>query len=94
MHLLFVILFITCGKLSGRDSNITNNTPIGTVTCFSKRPSASWVLLITFPNMLVFSAICFIPSANTLSFFSFSDNRESKTELKSFFKEFYNKTKN
>lgn len=33
----------TCGKESGRDSNITKRTPIGTVTCFSTKPSANFV---------------------------------------------------
>ena len=30
---------ITCGKTSGRDSNITNNTPIGVVICFKFKSS-------------------------------------------------------
>ena len=33
----------TCGRESGRLSKITNNTPIGTVTCLRSKPSANFV---------------------------------------------------
>ena len=39
-----------CGKLSGRDSNITRRTPIGVVICFSMRPSARRVRRTTCPT--------------------------------------------
>lgn len=54
---------LTWGRQSGRDSKITRRTPIGVVTCFNSRPSASNVLLTTRPTMSeLWSAICFRPS--------------------------------
>jgi hypothetical protein len=39
-----------CGKLSGRDSNITRRTPIGVVICFNIKPSARRVRRTTCPE--------------------------------------------
>jgi hypothetical protein len=76
---------ITCGKLSGLDSNITKSTPIGTVTWLNTNSSLNFVHLNTFPRMFVFDAICFKPSANVSNFLLLNDKRPSKEELKSVF---------
>ena len=78
-----IFLIITCGKLSGLDSNMTNNTPIGTVTCCNIKSSVNLVHFNTLPSIFVFSAICFMPSASVLNFFSFIDNLDNKTGLNS-----------
>lgn len=68
----------TWGRLSGRDSNITRRTPIGTVICLSSNPSANLVLLKTRPTFSKeSSAICRRPALKDFNLPEERDNRES-----------------
>lgn len=68
----------TCGKLSGRDSKITNSTPIGTVICCSSRPSANLVRRSTRPTLFSESfAICRSPELRDFSLAVVRERRES-----------------
>lgn len=70
---------LTWGRQSGRDSKITRRTPIGVVTCFNSRPSASNVLLTTRPTMSeLWLAICFRPSWRVWSFLSLKTSLDTK----------------
>lgn len=72
---------LTWGRQSGRDSKITRRTPIGVVTCFNSRPSASNVLLTTRPTMSeLWSAICFKPSWRVWSFLSLKTSLDTKVD--------------
>lgn len=58
-----------CGKTSGRDSKITNRTPMGTVTWVRLRPSAIIVRFNLRPRQsLVDSAICRRPLDKLFNF--------------------------
>jgi hypothetical protein len=68
----------TWGKESGRDSKMTNKTPMGTVIWVRSSPSASLVLLRTRPTLLwLESAICFNPTAKLRSLAGVRERRES-----------------
>lgn len=76
----------TWGRLSGLDSNITSNTPMGTVICFSSRPSASLVLLSTRPTFVKESlAICRKPQLRDFNLAGVKESRESKAFAKPLF---------
>ena len=64
------LLQLTWGRQSGRDSNITRSTPIGTLICTSSNLSASSVLRSTWPKMsseVTLFPSCLRPSATPLS---------------------------
>lgn len=68
----------TWGSESGRDSKITSNTPIGTVTCLRLRPEAKRVRLTTRPTLLwLESAICFKPTDRFFSLAGVSESLDS-----------------
>ena len=58
---------ITCGRQSGRDSNITSSTPIGTLSWTSSRSFITRIFLITFPitsSSSILLASCFKPAGH------------------------------
>lgn len=71
--------WITCGNASGRDSNITINTPMGTDSWTSSKSSAIFVLRKTRPMFSwELSAICLMPAARLVILLGVRESLDNK----------------
>mmetsp|Transcript_46741 Transcript_46741/g.91971 ORF Transcript_46741/g.91971 Transcript_46741/m.91971 type:complete len:209 (-) Transcript_46741:47-673(-) len=72
-----------CGRQSGLDSKMTISTPIGTVTCCNRSPSATCVSLTILPIGSSSFAMDLIPSVRVAIFLGDSTRRAAKALLMS-----------